>query len=212
MILRYVTYLIFIQGLYAILGNIFLFPIAYLFRARIRRNNLPKLLWWLLHDTPDNNDWGDRYFNPTGKRNFLTAWRWVFRNPIHNWQQDHAVIGAHTGHKGYATIQSGKRDLGIAWRTLKTCDKDGTFRDKYGKWIDTRASILGKQRITFTIAGKRYFRYSGAVPRRITGQWWWIPEYKFGFETKTWVIQFHPFTFKKYNNEITYERKQVGEP
>lgn len=204
MILRYVTYLIFIQGLYAILGNIFLFPIAYTFRCKIRQKNKPKLLWWLLHDTKDNNDWGDPFFNPKQKRNFWIAWKWVWRNPVHNWQQSHAIIGAHTGHKGWATIQSTRKDSGLMWRTLKTTDKDGTFKDKYGKWIDIDKSILGKQRITFEIDGKKYFRYSGAKPVKLWGNLWWILEYKFGFENIGWAIQFHPLEFKRYDGTIEY--------
>lgn len=209
MIICYITYLIFIQGLYAILGNIFLFPIAYTFRHKIRLKNSPKLLWWLLHDTKDMNDWGDVYFNPKQKRNFWIAWRWVFRNPIHNWQQSHKIEGKQENHKGQATIQSTRKDSGLMWRTLKTTDKDGTFKDKYGKWIDIDKSILGKQSITFEINGKKYFRYSGAKPVNLFGNLWWILEYKFGFEHVGWAIQFHPFEFKRYNGTIKYNKIEL---
>jgi hypothetical protein len=177
-----------------------------MFRDKIRRKNKPKLLWGLLHD---GCDYGDEFFlkKYKNKKNFWTAWNWAFRNPLHNFYYSHKIIGPHTDFKGYATIQSNRSDSGKAWRTLLTNDNNGIFAHKYGKWINTDASILGKQKITFSINGKRYFRYSGAKPVRLWKKLWYICEYKFGFENSNWAIQFHPFEFKRLNaRKINYTK------
>jgi len=200
MVIRYITYLLKETGLRIL--NYFLFPIAWICRNKLREKN--KGFWWgFLHD---GCDYGDPYFfkKHGNKKTLWTAYKWAMRNPCHNWYYSHKINGKKENYNGWATCQ--KPDAGKMWRTLKTCDKQGIFKDKYGKWIDTARSVLGKQRITFFIEGKKYFRYSGCVPKKIIGTLYYCLEYKFGFESSNWSIQFHPFIFKRYNKKIIYDK------
>jgi hypothetical protein len=191
MIARYITYLLKETGLRIL--NFIIFPIAWIFKDQVREKK--GFLWWFLHD---GCDYGDEYFieKHGNHKTFWTAYKWAMRNPCHNWYYSNKIEGVKANYRGFATCQ--KPDKGLAWRTLKTCDKDGHYKDKHGKWIDNAYSLLGKQRITFYIEGKKYFRYSGCVPKKIIGNVWWCMEYKFGFESTNWAIQFKPFKFKRY--------------
>lgn len=198
MILRYITYLIKEAGMRIL--NYFLFPLAWIMKKPLRKKG-KGFLWGLLHD---GCDYGDKYFleKHGNKKTFWTAYKWALRNPCHNYYYSHKIEGTPKNYQGYATCQ--KPDSGLSWRTLKTCDKNGVYKDKHGKWIDTQRSILGKQRITFYIKGKKYFRYSGCRPKRLLGNLWYCPAYKFGFENVNWAIQLHIFQFKRYEGEIRY--------
>jgi len=198
MIFRYLTYLIkelLLRGL-----NYLIFPLAWVFRDRARENK--GFLWRFLHD---GCDYGDPYFleKHGGHKTFWTAYKWAMRNPLHNYYYSHKITGKKKNYKGYATCQ--KPDKGLMWRTLKTCDQTGNYKDKHGHWIDLKRSVLGKQNITFYIGDKKYFRYSRCTPRRLFGRIWYCPEYKFGFESVNWAIQFKPIQFKKLTKQkITY--------
>jgi hypothetical protein len=173
-----------------------MFPLAYWIKPQ-----KGFLKWFISYESL----YGDIYFNPEQKQTFWIAYKWNLRNPLRDYYYSHKIIGPHENFKGWATIQSNRSDTGKAWRTLLTNDDNGIFTYKYGDWINTDNSILGKQRITFTIKGKRYFRYSGAKPVRLWGNLWYICEYKFGFENSNWAIQFHPFEFKTLNaKKINY--------
>lgn len=197
MIFKYLTYLIFVQGIYGILGNLFLFPIAYLFRDKIRKNKSPKILYWLLHDySPDDvwGDYGNAYVNPELKKTFWVAWKWVWRNPIHNYMMEHGSFEPHHSFVGWETCQ--RDNASFMWRTPKTKDANGVFKDKEGEYMDFSTGVYGKQRIKFMVGKNKVFRYSGAVPRKI-GNVYWIFAYKFGWESVNWAIQFQMFTFRK---------------
>ena len=208
MITRYIIWLLG-EVFFRILNYIF-FPVAWMFRTHIRGNdNKPKILWWMLHD---GNDYGDNYFleKHGNKKNFWTAYKWHMRNPLHNYYHTHRVKGRKENYKGSATIQECKLDSGLSWRTLKTMDSNGVFKDKHGKWIDYKNSILGKQNITFEINGRKYFRWSKCTPKRLFGNIWYAPEYKFGFETYHYAIQCKPFIFKRKNKlKIEYDNIDV---
>jgi hypothetical protein len=198
MIIRFLLHTVWVDGILRIL-NFFMFPIAWIYREKFHEKK--GFLWWFLHD---GNNYGDEYFleKHGNKKTFRTAYKWAIRNPLHNYYYSHEINGIKTNYKGWATCQ--KPDSGKAWRTLKTCDKNGVYKDKHGSWIDNIHSILGKQRITFYINEKKYFRYSGCIPQRIIGNLWWCFEYKFGFENVNWAIQFKPLKFKKYAGNIEY--------
>ena len=203
MILRYITYLIKETGLRIL--NYFLFPAVWVLRKPLRKKG-SGFLWGFLHD---GNDYGDKYFleKHGNKKTFWTAYKWAMRNPLHNYYCTTEIKGKKENYKGWATIQQGKQDKGLMWRTLKTCDKNGIYKDKHGKWLDIEHSILGKQRITFKINSKRYFRYSDCTPKHLWGNLWYCPEYKFGFESVNWAIQFKPIQFKKYKgNKFKYNK------
>jgi hypothetical protein len=133
---------------------------------------------------------------------------WAFRNPVHNWYYSHKITGVISGYSGWATCH--RPDSGIAWRTLVTNYSSGEFAHKYGRWINTARSILGKQRICFYINDRKYFRFSGARPRHLWGNLYWVPEYKFGFESVNWANQLHLFRFKRYSGQFTYQKTEVG--
>lgn len=210
MIWNYITYIIFAQGVLGILGNLFLFPFAYWFRVRIRKNQKPKLLWWLLHDATDLwGDYGNMFTNPELKKNLYQAWRWAWRNPIHNYMTEHGITeGKHQNFTGKASCHFERKDYGIMWRTLKTCDSNWVFQDKEGKWIDTNNSVLGKQSICFEIVSKgitkKVFRWSYAKPVHLWKNLYWVPEFKFGWESVNWAWQSHFFIFKRYSGKFSY--------
>lgn len=197
MYFRYLTYLVFQRFIMGFLGNIFIFPISWIFRNKLKRG----FLWWWLHD---GNWYGDEYFlaKHHNKKNFWTAWKWAFRNPIHNFYYSRKIEGSITELKGRVTCH--KPDLGIDWRTLKTEDKDGNYMHKFGKWICCDKSFLGKQNITFRINGKRYFRFSSSRPRKLWKNLYWVPEIKFGFERSNWAEQLHLLNFKRLNGNLTF--------
>ena len=198
MILRYITYLLKETGLRIL--NFIVFPVAWTFRKKARGNK--GFLWWFLHD---GCDYGDQYFleKHGNKKTFWTAYKWAIRNPCHNWYYSNKKYGRKSNYRGFATCQ--KPDVGLSWRTLKTCDKDGNYKDKHGTHIDVKKSILGKQNITFEIGGKKYFRWSKCEPKHLIKDIWYCPEYKFGFESTNWAIQFKPLKFKKFKGKIKYE-------
>lgn len=196
MIIRYITYLLKETGMRIL--SYFLFPLAWIARKPLRKKG-KGFLWGFLHD---GCDYGDKYFNPKNIKTFWTAYKWALRNPCHNWYYSNKIEGTPKRYKGYATCQ--KPDSGESYRTLKTCDKDGKYKDKHGKWIDIQRSILGKQNITFYINEKKYFRKSKCIPKRILKNIWWCFEYKFGFENTNWSIQFHPFLLMRYEGKIIY--------
>ena len=199
MILRYIWYLVSVRFLMGTLGNIFIFPISWIFRKRLKKGSF---LWYWLHDT---NTYGDKYFNPKQKETFWIAWKWVIRNPLENYKVLNKIKGEKYYYSGWATCH--KDDNGKNWRTVKTTNKDGVYEHKYGKYLDIKRSILGKQRITFYINGVKYFRFSGAVPVKLWNDWYWIFEYKFGFENYSYAEQLHMFTHKKYKGEkIKYKK------
>lgn len=211
MIIRYLTYLFFVRLLMGTIGNIFIFPVAFMLKkwARKKDSFIQTFLWWWLHD---GCDYGDIYFleKKGNKKTFKVAWAWAFRNPTHNFYYSHTIDGKGENYRGWATIQKGKQDSGKMWRTVKTKDENGNYKGKHGGIIDYGRSILGKQRITFTINGKKYFRYSGARPRRIWKNIFWFIEYKFGFENVNWAIQFKPLKFKRYNGgKINYKKIEL---
>ncbi len=196
--IRYITYLLKETGLRIL--NYLIFPIAWIFKERARENK--NFLWWFLHD---GCDYGDEYFleKHENYKTWWTAYKWAIRNPLHNFYYSHKIEGKKENYQGWATCQ--KQDKGLMWRTLKTCDENGNYKDKHGKWIDAEKSILGKQNITFEINGKKYFRWSKCIPKRIIGNIWYCPEYKFGFESVNWAVQCKPFKFKMYNgNKFKY--------
>lgn len=208
MILRYIIWLIWFNGFLNV-ANIIEFPKAWIAREYLRenpqRNCIIRYYWGFLHD---GCDFGDEYFfeKHGDHETFLTAYKWALRNPLHNLYYSHQITGKKENYSGYATIQKGKADKGLMWRTLKTCDTNGIYKDKHGVWVDYEKSILGKQRIVFEIEGKKYFRYSGCEPKHLTGELWWCMEYKFGFENTNWAIQFKPFKVKKWSgSEIKYD-------
>ena len=198
MILRYITYLLKETGLRIL--NFIIFPIAWIFKDQVREKK--NFLWWFLHD---GCDYGDEYFleKHGNKKTFWTAYKWAIRNPCHNWYYSNKIDGVKVNYRGFATCQ--KPDKGLAWRTLKTCDKGGNYKDKHGTHIDIKKSILGKQNITFEIGGKKYFRWSKCKPKHLIKDIWYCPEYKFGFESTNWAIQFKPLKFKKFKGKIIYE-------
>lgn len=209
MVLRYLIWLFWFNGI-LVVANFVEYPKAYFAREYIRkdpdRNFITKWYWGFLHD---GSDYGDDYFNPDRDSNFWVSYNWSLRNPIHNLYYSKSIKGKHENHSGWATVQEGRKDNGTAWRTLKTNDDNGEYAHKYGRWINTEKSILGKQRITFEIDGKKYFRWSGAKPVRLWGNLYYVLEYKFGFENVNWAIQFHPFLFKRYEGETIKYNKHV---
>lgn len=196
---RYLIHIIWVEVILRLL-NFAVFPISYFTKPT------KGFLWWFLHD---GNMYGDKYFNHEQKETFWWAYKWAIRNPLHNYYYSHTITGKKEDYKGWATIQKGKEDSGKMWRTVKTKDAQGNYQHKYGKYIDIEKSILGVQRITFGINGRKYFRYSGAKPVNIWKNVWWFIEYKFGFESVNWAIQFKPFKFKKFNGEIVYNKIEL---
>ena len=190
--IRYWFYIIFFYVLWArTLGYLF-FSIAYIFRHKISETNW-KFLWW--HLTDEKSLFGDSYFKEWMKPNFLKAFLWYNRNVIQNYKYTHKVNGKQTNLKGWETCQ--RDNAARMWRTPKTKDITGLFQDKIGKYMDFERGIYGKQRIIFDIDDKQYFRNSGAVPRKMWGNLYWIFAYKVGFDSTFWDIQFQPFTFKR---------------
>lgn len=204
MYFRYLTYLFLQRMIMGFLGNIFIFPIAWQFRKKVKKG----FLWWWLHD---NNWYGDKYFlaKHNNKKSFWTAWSWAFRNPIHNFYYSRKIEGDVTELKGKVTCH--KPDLGIDWRTLKTEDKDGNYMHKFGKWVCCDKSFLGKQNIKFKINGKKYFRYSSSRPRKLWKNLYWVPEIKFGFERSNWAEQLHLFNFKRLNGDLTFSEVKLNQ-
>ena len=199
MILRYIIYLLLQRFLMGFVGNIFVFPIAWALRNKLKKG----FMWWWLHD---GSWYGDEYFQKKykHKKTFWVAWMWAFRNPIHNFYYSRKITGKKEHYQGWATTHRGTNKT--AWRTLLTYDINGTTRHKYGKWIDPVRSIMGVQRITFRINGKKYFRFSGSRPVKLWKNLYWVPEWKFGFENSYWAEQFHLFLFKRYNGKIAFTK------
>ncbi len=201
MVFRYLSYLIFQRFLMGFIGNIFIFPISWLFREKLTSG----FFWWWLHD---GNWYGDEYFlnKYKNKKTFWTAWMWAFRNPIHNFYYSRKIEGDITDYKGSVTCHRPDSDSGKEWRTLLTEDEQGVFQHKYGKWICTQQSILGWQTISFRINGKKYFKFSVARPFKIRKNLYWVPEIKIGFERTYWAEQLHLFKFKRYNGKFSYSK------
>jgi hypothetical protein len=196
MIIRYLIHIIWVEIILRLL-NFFIFPLAYMIKPK------SGFLWWFLHD----GCWyGDKYFNPKQKETFWIAYRWAMRNPTHNYYYSHTIEGKEENYTGWETCQ--RDNVKFMWRTPKTKDKNGVFQDKNGKYMSLEFGIYGKQRIRFEINGKKYFRCSGAVPRKLWKNLYWIFAYKFGFESVNWAIQFQPFTFKRLLSGDYFELKK----
>lgn len=144
-----------------ILVNLFLAPVAYIFRKQAQKNK--GFLWTFLSD---DNMYGDTAWRPKLKNKFLRAYLWMIRNPRQNWYWKDYVDGVESNHKGFAKVKNGNDVL--SWRTMR-CLKTGNW---HGKDLDFDSPLWGKQNITFIRTDKngnvqQCYRKSTCIPYRI---------------------------------------------
>lgn len=198
MIFKYIRFLLFHDVLLHLI-TILIFPILYLFR---NYKSKCKFLWYFFNDL--DGIYGDEYFYEKNKHlpKWIIAYKWcAWRNPMNNLYtllskkyigQEIMVYSNTTCHR------EGVSDA--MWRTIKTKDKNGIYKDKHGAYIDYDNSILGKQWYIFTVNGVKYFRYSRTIIIKIKIlNIAFIHQHRCGMGGVSYETQFN-FGIKKINN------------
>lgn len=195
MILRMIAHIVLYEILQGKVLNFLMFPVAYLFRDKVREGGF---LWGFLHD---GNLYGDSDYLPKIKNKFLRAYLWALRNPLHNRYNYNSIPYKDTNFSGWAT---GKLRISPkSWRTFVT-DTGG----RNGDIIDFDNSLFGKQDIAFSMThenkSKRGIRKSLCVPFKIFGLII-IHSRRFGYEKGLLQSSFNFSFFSGRKNKENFE-------
>jgi hypothetical protein len=186
-----IKHILFYELLQGKLLNAVIFPIAYTFRNKVKKNSW---LWGFLHD---GCLYGDKNWNPTQKETFWIAYKWAMRNPLHNRYYANSCMVDEFNFTGIATSKNGM-SAGY-WRTYKT-----ETGDRNGKFLDFEKSIFGKQNIQFCMNYEdgrivKGFRRSVCMPYKI-GKLIVVHSRRFGYERGLKQSSFNFKIFKGVEN------------
>ena len=179
-----------------IVVNLFIAPIAYIFRKQAQRSK--GFLWTFLSD---ENMYGDVDWRPKLKNKFLRAYLWMIRNPRQNWYWKDYVKGSEANYTGTGKVKFGN-DI-LSWRTMKHKETG----NNHGEILDFEQSLFGKQDITFVridLEGniQNCYRKSTCIPYKFL---WWIILVKRRSGHENGLMQYN-FTFPIYS----YKKNKEG--